>query len=134
MSNFSFNGCAPHLIGIVKDMSYVQKKHCLFGMASGRFANPTDPIGNFSLTLTNVVVGSAIQIESQDGLSTLYNGVAATASPVIGLQAYASGAPLNDLRIKVRKGSASPYYQPFETLATAFVGSQSIYVAQIPEE
>ena len=93
----------------------------------------TDPIGNFALTLTNVVTGSAIQIESQDGTTTLHNSTAAGSTVNITLQAYAAGSPLNDLRIKVRKGSAAPYYQPYETLTTAIVGSQSIYVSQIPD-
>ena len=94
----------------------------------------TDSIGTFALTLTNVVVGSAIQIEDQAGTTTLYNGTAATSTLLINLSAYAGGSGLNSLRIKVRKGSASPFYQPFETLTTAFVGSQSIYVAQIADE
>lgn len=94
---------------------------------------PDDPVGTFALTLTSLVVGSAIQVESQSGVQ-LYNGTADTSSKLINLQAYAGGSPLNDLRIKVRKGSASPYYQPWETLATAIVGSQSIYVSQIPDE
>lgn len=93
----------------------------------------TDPIGNFALTLTNVVTGSAIQIESQDGTTTLHNGTASGSTVNITLQAYAAGSPLNDLRIKVRKGSAAPYYQPYETLTTAVVGAQSIYVSQIPD-
>ena len=95
---------------------------------------PTDSIGTFALTLTNVVVGSSIQIEDQAGTTTLYNGTAATSTPRINLSAYAGGSGLNDLRIKVRKGTASPFYQPFETLTTAIVGSQSIYVAQIADE
>jgi hypothetical protein len=99
-----------------------------------RFTIATDSIGTFALTLTNVVVGSAIQIEDQAGTTTLYNGTAATSSPLINLSAYAGGSSLNNLRIKVRKGTGSPYYQPWETLATAFVGSSSIYVAQIPDE
>lgn len=94
---------------------------------------PTDAIGIFTLTLTNVVVGSSIQVETQSG-TALYNGTAATSSPVIPLSAYGIGSPYNDLRIKVRKGSAAPYYQPYETLTTAFAGSQSIYIAQIPDE
>lgn len=93
----------------------------------------TDPIGNFALTLTNVVTGSAIQIESQDGSTTLHNGTASGSTVGIALQAYAAGSPLNNLRIKVRKGSAAPYYQPYETLTTAVVGAQSIYVSQIPD-
>lgn len=106
----------------------------LGGLSIGVAPWPTDPIGAFSLTLTNVVVGSAIQIETQDGTTTLYNGTAATSSPSVTLSAYASGSNLNSLRIKVRKGTSSPYYQPYETLTTAFVGSQSIYVSQIPDE
>jgi len=99
-----------------------------------RQALPSDPIGTFTLTLTNVIVGSAIQVEDQLGTTTLYNGVAATSSPVITLSCYAGGSSLNNLRIKVRKGSASPYYIPWETITTAVVGSQSIYVAQIKDE
>jgi hypothetical protein len=37
------------------------------------------------------------------------------------------------LRIKVRKGSAAPLYKPYETLATAVLGSSSVYIAQIPD-
>ena len=105
-----------------------------FAVSSGVFAFPTDPIGNFALTLTNVVTGSAIQIESQDGSTTLHNSTAAGSTVNITLQAYAAGSPLNDLRIKVRKGSAAPYYRPYETLTTAIVGAQSIYVSQIPDD
>lgn len=94
----------------------------------------TDPIGPFQLTLTNVVVGSAIQVEDQAGTTTLYNGTASSSTAVISLSAFPAGNPLNLLRIKVRKGSAAPYYQPWETLSTAFIGAASTYVAQIPDE
>ena len=106
--------------------------HGLFAIGNARL--PSDAIGNFILTLTNVVVGSAIQIETQDGSSTLYNGVAATSSPTINLSAYANGSAYNDLRIKVRKGTSSPYYRAYETLMTATAGAASIYVSQIPDE
>lgn len=95
---------------------------------------PTDPIGTFTLTLTNLVVGSAIQVEDQTGVTTFYNGVAAGTSQDVNLQAYAPGSPLNDLRIKVRKGTSAPYHKPWDTQATAIIGSQSIYVAQIADE
>lgn len=94
---------------------------------------PTDPVGVFSLTLTNLVIGSAVQIEATDG-TPLENRAVDTATEVFSLSAYAPGSPLNNLRIKVRKGSAAPYYQPWETLATATPGSASIYVSQIPDE
>lgn len=110
------------------------KSISLGGLSMGFAALATDPIGTFALTLTNVVVGSAIQIEDQAGTTTLYNGTAATSTPLINLSAYAGGSGLNNLRIKVRKGSASPYYIPWETVTNAFVGSQSIYVAQVPDE
>ncbi|MDP2323080.1 MAG: hypothetical protein Q8N51_03515, partial [Gammaproteobacteria bacterium] len=88
----------------------------------------------FALTLTNLVVGSAIQIEDQLGTTTLYNGTAAGANLLVNLNAYSPGSSLNNLRIKVRKGSGSPFYQPYETLTTAFVGTQSIYVSQVQDE
>ena len=95
---------------------------------------PTDPIGTFSLTLTNVVVGSRIHIETQGDGTTLHDSVADATDETISLSAYASGSPYNALRIKVRKGTGSPTYKPFETLATAIVGAQSIYIGQIADE
>lgn len=100
--------------------------------AYSRGVLPTDAIGTFTLTLTNLVVGSAIQIETAAGALVEYR-VAASSSEVFTLDAYAPGSASNDLRIKARKGSAAPYYKPFETLATAIVGAQSIYIAQIPD-
>lgn len=98
-----------------------------------RLSLPTDPIGIFTLTLSNVVVGSAIQVEAIDG-TVLQTTAADASSVVLNIQTYVGGSSLNSLRIKVRKGSAFPYYQPWETQTTAVVGSQSIYVSQIPEE
>lgn len=95
---------------------------------------PTDPVGVFTLTLTNLVAGSAIQIEPQAGGAALYTGTAGASTVVVPLQAYAPGSPNNSLRIKVRKGTTSPFYQPFETQATATVGAQTIFVSQIPDE
>ena len=104
------------------------------GLSLGVSRWPTDPIGTFSLTLTNVVVGSRIHIETQGDGTTLHDSVADATSETISLSAYASGSAYNALRIKVRKGTGSPTYKPFETLATAIVGAQSIYVGQIPDE
>lgn len=95
---------------------------------------PTEPIGTFSLTLTNVVIGSRIHIETQGDGTTLHDSVADATDEMINLSAYASGSAYNALRIKVRKGTGSPTYKPFETLTTAIVGAQSIYVGQIPDE
>jgi len=94
---------------------------------------PTDPIGIFALTLNNIVTGSSLQIESQDSSTVFHNSVVTGTTKSVALQVYASGSPLNALRIKVRKGSVEPFYQPYETLLPAAVGAQSIYVSQIPD-
>ena len=134
MSNTFYIDFVPAVCGTVTTPA-TRGRFALGGIgALSRQTLATDPIGVFALTLTNVVVGSAIQIEDQLGTTTLYNGTAATSTPLINLSAYAGGSGLNDLRIKVRKGTASPFYRPFETLTAAIVGSQSIYVAQIADE
>ena len=106
---------------------------CHAGQAVWEALRPTDPLGVFTLTLTNVVVGSRVHVELQGDWSVLSDQVAAASTVVITLSGYAPGSPNNDLRIKVRKGSSATYYKPYETLATAFVGEQSIYVSQIPD-
>jgi hypothetical protein len=93
----------------------------------------TDSIGNFTLTLTNLVVGSAIRMETQAAGALIEFRVAAGTSEVFTIPAYSAGNASNDLRIKVRKGSAAPLYKPYETLATASVGAGSVYIAQIPD-
>lgn len=105
-----------------------------FGSTTSIERLPTESIGLMILTLTNVVVGSRVNIRDQDGTTTIYDGIAASSSVVVSVPVYGIGSGLNNLRIKVRKASGSPNYIPYETLTTAFVGSQSIYVSQIPDE
>ena len=80
------------------------------GITLGVCRLPTDPIGTFLLTLTNVVIGSRIHIETQGDGTALHDSVADTTDETIPLSAYASGSPYNALRIKVRKGTGSPTY------------------------
>lgn len=103
------------------------------GQTISRQALAGDAIGTFTLTLNNVVVGSRVHVEKQSDGTSFNDQVAAVSTVVITLSAYAPGSANNDLRIKVRKASAAPYYKPYETLTTALVGSQSIYVSQIPD-
>lgn len=117
---------------VYKRSSLLQGAHAA-GVAYAVQRLPADPAGVFALTLRGVVVGSAIQIESQDG-TPFSNSIAVSSTPAFLLTAYALGSPLNELRIKVRKGSASPFYRPFETETTAVVGTQTIFVSQIPDE
>ena len=97
-----------------------------------RQALPTDPIGTFALTLTGLIPGSAVQVES--GSTVFHFSIAASSTLLINLQAYAAGSSLNNLVIKVRKGSGAPFYQPYRTETTAIVGAQSIYVSQIEDQ
>lgn len=113
--------------------------HAWFGSAPTLWAGavnplPADmPLGNYALTLTNVAVGSRVHIASQDDTYIYVDEVVGTSEPVYSLGVFGVYA-MNQLRIKVRKGTDSPTYKPFETLATAVVGAQSIYVGQIPDE
>lgn len=93
---------------------------------------PTDPIGSTTVTLTNVVSGSAIRVEEADG--TLRESRTVTSSTeAFSLSVYSSGSAKNDLVIKVRKGTAAPKYLPFETQATLSLTDQSIFVAQVAD-
>lgn len=103
------------------------------GAAVGLLRLPTDSIGNFTLTLTNLVVGSTIRIEVSSTGAEIETRTAASTSEVFTVPAYSSGNPANDLRIKVRKGTAAPKYLPFSTLATALVGAGSVYIAQVAD-
>ena len=122
----------PRVVGLADD-ELGPRPVAGIGPVIGRMRLPTDPIGVFTLTLTNIVIGSRIHIETQGDGTTLHDSVA-DATATISLSAYASGSPYNALRIKVRKASSAPTYKPFETLATAIVGAQSIYVGQIADE
>lgn len=103
------------------------------GCAISRQSLPTDSIGLFNLSLVNVVVGSSVQIETLAG-EVLQFLVTTNSVNNFVLPAFFPGSPNNNLVIKVRKGSSAPFFQPFETQATAVVGSQSIFVSQIPDE
>jgi lipid-binding SYLF domain-containing protein len=100
------------------------------GVAVSNGRLPTDSIGNFALTLTNLVVGSAISVEAYSTGQQLFFGIAASATQLINLGVYQSGDPKNDLRIKIRQGSTAPYYKPYETRQMATIGSASLYIEQ----
>ena len=102
-------------------------------MSVGRMRLASEPIGVFMLALGNLAVGSAVQVQAADG-TPLFNGTAAAQSMVIDLDVYAAGSPLNDLQVKVRKGSSAPFYQPWFTQVQAVAGAASIFVSQTPDE
>lgn len=104
------------------------------GVSFERALLPTDPIGSMSLSLQNVVVGSIYEVEVLTTGTQIAVGTASSSTVALSIPVYSAGNASNSLRIKVRKGSASPYYQPYETQATAAIGSQSIFVNQIIDE
>jgi hypothetical protein len=104
-----------------------------FGHAIERQALPTDPIGSMTLTLTNVVVGSTYDVENGVG-DVAASGTASSSTVSMSIPVYQSGNPRNALKIKVRKGSASPYYQPYETQASASLSPQSLFINQLSDE
>lgn len=104
------------------------------GTPTGKQRLPNDSIGSFVLTLTNLVVGSSVRIELQGSGALVEFRTAASTSEVFTVPAYSGGSPNNDLRIKVRKGTSAPFYKALDTQATAVVGAQSIYIAQIPDD
>jgi hypothetical protein len=100
---------------------------------------PTDSIGVHDLTLFNVPAGARVHVESQDGSTTISDEVASGTNGTFvtytkSIAVYQAGSALNDWRIKVRKGSSSPYYIPYETIMTASIGSSSLYLSMIPDE
>ncbi len=117
-------------------MGALNRRRSAFQLSSSLFLAPlpSDAIGTCVLTLTNVVIGSRINIRDQLGTITFYDDLAAASTVVISLDVYSAGSALNNWRVKVRKASSSPYYQPYETLMTAIAGATSIYVYQIPDE
>lgn len=135
MSNFMY--CSlPVFCGVISNPAATPRGRMavnLYGaIYYSRYA--TDPIGTCVLTLTNVVIGSRIHITPQnDATNSLYDSVAGASTVPITLSVYSAGNALNDLRIRVRKGTAAPKYQPFETLATLTQAPQSIYIAQVPD-
>lgn len=107
-------------------------------MAFARQRLPTDAQGTMTLTLTNVAVGSRYRIEriGDGSLATpasAAEGVAASGTVALTLDYYPSGNASNDVRIAVRKASAPPKYQPFETQTTLGAAAQFIYVAQVAD-
>lgn len=100
------------------------------GFASAQQVRPTDPQGSMVLTLTNVVVGSRYRVEDATSGALVAEGTAAASSVALTLDYY---LPNQTVKIKVRKGTAAPKYQPFDTLAVIGSADQAIYVAQVAD-
>ena len=95
----------------------------------------SDPVGIFTLRFRNLVAGSRVRVEAADTAEQFDEFIASGDSTQLrSLLLFPSGNPSNDLRIKVRKASESPAYRPFESQATAQLGTVTVYVFQEPDE
>ncbi len=132
--------CIPRCMGasgtIIPPDSSVRGRH-----RSSRFCSlsrqllTTDPVDTYGFTLTNVVVGSFWQIEELVAGTVIASGTAGSSTVFNTLDVYSLGSAKNDLRVKVRKASGSPYYQPYETQLTITAGgSSSIFVNQVRDD
>jgi hypothetical protein len=136
MSNFTFIPIIPTLSGAIYDPEPTIRGKFESG-ATMTYTNqllPTDPLGSMNLTLSNVVVGSAYDVEVLSTGQLVTSGSAGNTVFTLVIPVYASGDAKNSLRIKIRKGSSSPYYQPYETQVEAASGSTSIFVNQLSDE
>lgn len=112
----------------------IKRKRLVF--PSAMFAvtrEPTDAVGTLLLTLTNLVPGSAVHVQTAAGVP-IYTGVAVASAHSVSLNVYSPGAPANAVRVRVRKGSAAPFYQPWSTELVLAPGAASVFVSQISDE
>jgi hypothetical protein len=89
-----------------------------------------DAIGVFTLTVLNMALEGALRIERGDGSYGDYQKTIETYG-FLELPVYTQGLASNNLLIKIRNALHPPFYKPYETRLTAFVGAQSIYISQI---
>ena len=94
---------------------------------------PTDALGECSLILQNVVIGSRYRVEIASGGTTVADGIAAGSTVVLAVPYYSIGNGNNTLRVKVRNAGA-PAYRAFETQATAAAGEVLVFVSQELDE
>ena len=106
----------------------------LNGSSIGALRLSTDAVGIFTLRLNNTVEGSRVRVETLSGEFMDEYLADSSGSQDRVLPLYASGNPLNNLRIKVRNASGTPAYRPFETQATAQLGTVTVFVFQEPDE
>ena len=126
-----FNTCNPW-VGCIAELPTTRALWLVDGGAPvERQPLPTDAVGTMTLTLQNIAVGSAWRLEV---LSTGATAATGTAPGGDIAQAVSVYQPNQVLLLKVRKGTASPYYRPFETQVTVTSANASIFVSQIPDE
>lgn len=92
---------------------------------------PTDVLFNVSLEIDNVVVDSSWRVEDTADNSLIDSGTALSTSFTVSVPYYGSN---RTLRLKVRKGTSTPFYQSYETLVSVGASGASVYISQILDE
>lgn len=126
-----FNACNPW-VGCIAELPIARALWLVDGGAPiERQPLPTDAVGSMTLTLQNIAVGSAWRLEVLGTGATVATGTAPGGDIAQAVSVY---QPNQGLLLKVRKGTASPYYRPFDTQVTITPANVSIFVSQIPDE
>lgn len=91
----------------------------------------SDPIGVSTLTIKNMVAGSHWRLETKLTGAYVAEGDATGADLAVALSYY---QPPQTLALKVRKGTASPYYRPYDTETAVGAANASVFISQISDE
>lgn len=104
------------------------------GTIVGRSRLPTDALGVCAVAIENAVVGSRYRIEVASTGALVADGDVSAANFSVNVPFYAAGNPANTLRLKIRKGTTSPFYRPFETqLVSSESGARAYILQQLDE-
>lgn len=133
---------------ISQGTSYGRSKMWAQGLqVYGQHRLPNDASGTCTLRLKNAISGSeyGIFVYGTNAEATL-NGTPSGVGQITGgspgdvisnfdipLDYYPTGHANNTIRIRVRRGTSTPKYQPFETQALLQSGNVVSYIAQIPD-
>lgn len=94
---------------------------------------PTESVGSCQLTIDNIVVGSRYRVEVASTGALVAEGDATASTVVLNVPLYPTGNSSNTLRVKVRKGTTAPKYQPFQTQVIANAAGVTAYISQVPD-
>lgn len=93
----------------------------------------TDSIGTSAIRIVNAVNGSRYRLEVASTRAMVAEGDVASDDFTVSVPLYPSGNAANTLTVKIRKGTAAPKYQPFETQVVAVAAGALAYIAQVPD-
>lgn len=123
----AFAGTTPIIAGF--DTADIGQWPAGAGLMFGQTRLPGEALFNVTLALSNVVTGSAWRVEEADG-TLIDSGTAAGTTVNVSIPYYGSN---RNVTIKVRKGTAAPKYQPFQTQAVLTASGASAFIAQVPD-